>query len=290
MKGFHAMDSDRDGEVEMTALARALRAVGYGRNLPSRRGPGPGVDPDERFASLDADGNGVLSGEEPGSYMRRTQHFEDREITLEEYRVAWAELASRRGGRGGRSRGGGRGEVDAGHVEFLAGLDRSADRKLTAAESTDAIRTEISEAMEERTSLDVNGDGFVAPQEYALSQPAGRNPSGGSGLDGHALDHFRREDLDGDGAISIAEVARRVGATKLRMFTAIQLSLRLAQAETNNDGRLDRAELNALGGNGLADLLGVESDAPVEMARLYGKLYGASEDQALAIGRLLPDN
>ena len=108
MNGFRAIDSDNDGLVDLTAMVRSLRSVGYGQAQPARRGRGAGADPFEQFESLDADGDGMLRGDEPGPYMRQHESFKDGEVTLEEFRQAWAELPARRGSRAGRGGGGNR--------------------------------------------------------------------------------------------------------------------------------------------------------------------------------------
>lgn len=102
MEGFRAIDTDQDEEIDFSSVVRTLRSVGYGQAQPVRRGRGGGVDPFERFESLDVDGDGILREDEAGPYMRRTEYFKDGEVTLDEYKKAWEELQARRGVRGGR--------------------------------------------------------------------------------------------------------------------------------------------------------------------------------------------
>ena len=177
MKGFRAIDTDQDGEIDFSSLIRTLRSVGFGQALPVRRGPGGGSDPFERFESLDADGDGILREDEAGLYMRRTEYFKDGEVTLDEYTKAWEELQARRGARGGRgggpragaggpSRGGGgRGGLQGSDIEFLTSLDSNRDRILTHEENQGAIESAVAEAMDSPTSLDANSDEQVSARE-----------------------------------------------------------------------------------------------------------------------------
>ena len=295
MKGFRAFDSDNDGMVDMSMFLRTLRSVGYGQAQPVRRGRGGGVDPFDQFESLDADGDGILRGDEPGPYMRRHEFFKDGEVTLEEFQKAWAELQARRGGRGGggrggnrRSGGGGPGGLLSSDVEFLTSLDANRDRRLTVKEARKAITADVIEEIESRTSLDANGDSRVTASEYSLSQPKTGRPVDEDGLDGHARGHFEREDHDRDGVISNAEIAKRVYDRKIQRVRAIQLSLRLAASDGNADGTLDVEELESAGSNALVSALGGLDALPLELAVLYGKLYSASEDEADAIGQAIP--
>ncbi len=142
--------------------------------------------------------------------------------------------------------------------------------------------------MESRTSLDGNGDGGVTPREYSLSQPKTGQPVDENGLDGHARGHFEREDYDHDGVISMAEIAERVYASKVRRFRTMQLGLRLAPADVNADGKLDFAELESAGSDAVRRTLGVTKELPIELDTLYGKLHSASADETDAIDRAIP--
>ena len=292
MKGFRAIDSDDDGRIDITGLFRSLRSVGYGQVQPVRRGRGGGVDPFEQFESLDADGDGILRGDEPGPYMRRHEFFNDGEVTLDEFRKAWAELQARRGNRGGRGRGGdsrggsgGPSSLQTSDIEFLTALDGNRDRTLTVAEAQEAITSDVVEAFESRTSLDANGDGRVTPREYGLSQPKTGRPVDDDGLDGHARGHFEREDYDRDGVISTVEIAERVSSSKARRVRAIQLGLRLALADADSDGKLEPAELEAIGSDALITTLGGAGQLPLRLDTLYAKLYSASVEETDAIDR-----
>ncbi len=295
MKGFRAIDSDDDGRIDMTGLFRTLSSVGYGQARPERRGRGGGVDPFEQFESLDADGDGILRGDEPGPYMRRHEFFNDGEVTLDEFQKAWAELQARRGNRGGRGRGGDRrgggggpGGLQSSDIEFLTTLDANRDRTLTVAEAQEAITSDVVEAFESRTSLDANGDGTVTPLEYSLSQPKTGRPVDEYGLDGHARGHFEREDYDRDGVISTVEIVERVSISKARRVRAMQLGLRLALADTDADGKLGFAELKAIGSDTLIAALGGIEELPLGLDTLYGKFYSATEEETDAIDRAIP--
>lgn len=297
MKGLRVLDADGDGTIEVAAMVRSLRAIGYGKAQPRVRGGRGAAGPFERFETLDEDGDGLLRGDEPGPYMRGHEAFQDGEITFEEYRAAWAELQGRRGNRGGgrggggqsrgsgRARGSGSGEMSPSDLQFLSSLDANRDRILSAEEVRRAVALDVAEAMESRTGLDANSDGAVSAREYALSQPKTGRPVDKDGLDGHGRGHFEREDLNHDGALSVTEIAKRVYSTKIRRIHAMQLGLRLELADVNSDGQLDSGELRSVGGDtAVTALLGTDLGT-VALAAIYGRLYATSPDRAAAIDR-----
>ena len=180
-----------------------------------------------------------------------------------------------RGGRGGGRRGGGSAQTS--DVEFLASIDGNGDRMLTREEAREAIEREVRENMESRTSLDGDGDGAVSAREYSLSQ-AIRGETDADGLDGHARGHFRREDFDGDGGISVAEIGERVLVALIRRYRAMQLSLRLPALDANEDGSLQDSELGGLAESGAL---------PAEVGKLYAALYPLAPERTRALERLL---
>ncbi len=300
MKGFRAMDHDRDGKVDVGVMIQALKAAGYGQAQPIRRGRGGGADPFELFEQADADGDGILREDEAGPYVRGTEYFQDGEVTWEEYQKAWAELSARRGGQGRGGRGGGaRGDGGRGgrggggrdgggqsrDIEFLAALDANGDRELTAHEARAAIEAEIEEAMDTRVSLDVNQDGEISAREYGLSQPSTGREVDADGLDGHARGHFEREDFDRNGVITLGEIAERATRDPSRRLRAMQLSLRLLPADADADGSLASVELQALGGNVDWAVIGVSDKSPVELVQLYPRLHGLELDQSAELDR-----
>lgn len=298
MKGFRTMDDDRDGKVDVGVMIQTLRAAGYGQAQPIRRGRGGGADPFDLFERADADGDGILRGDEAGPYVRGTEYFQDGEVTWEEYQKAWAELSARRGGqgRGGRAGGargaGGRGGRDGGgqsrDIEFLAALDANGDRELTAREARAAIEAEVSEAMDTLASLDVNQDGEVSAREYSLAQPSTGGEVDRDGLDGHARGHFQREDVDRNGVITLDEIAERAARDPKRRIRAMQLSLRLSPADANADGSLTSVELQAVGGNVDWAVLGVSDKSPVALVQLFPRLHGLELDQSAVLDRMQP--
>ncbi|MDE0262063.1 MAG: hypothetical protein OXJ37_06630 [Bryobacterales bacterium] len=294
MKGFRAMDDDLDGEVDVAAMIQTLKAFGYGQAQPIRRGRGGGADPFDLFERADADGDGILREDEAGPFVRGTRYFQDGEVTLEEFQKAWAELAARRGGRGGGARGsggsagGGRGGGgQSSDIEFLAALDANGDRTLTAQEARAAIEAEIEEAMDTRVSLDVNQDGEISAREYGLSQPSTGREVDADGLDGHARGHFEREDFDRNGVITLDEIAERAARDPARRLRAMQLGVRIARADANGDSKLAWSELQAASGKADWTVLGVTERRPLEMVQLYPRLYGAEVDQAADLDRVL---
>ncbi len=303
MKGFRAMDDDRDGNVDVGVMIQTLKASGYGQAQPVRRGRGGGADPFELFERADANGDGILRDDEAGPFVRSTEYFQDGEVTLDEFQKAWAELGARRGGQRGGARGGGRGQGGRGgggrgrgaeggggqssDIEFLAALDANGDRMLTAGEARSAIETEVHEAIDTRASLDVNHDGEVSAREYGLSRPSTGREVDEDGLDGHARGHFQREDYDRDGVITLGEIAERAAQEPIRRLRAMQLSLRLSPADANANGELAWRELQAVSGKADWAVLGVSEQSPLEMAQLYPRLHGLELDQSADLDRAL---
>ena len=297
MKGFRFLDADRDGEIDFTSLVKTLRSVGYGKVQSGRGGRGGSADPFERFEALDSDGDGILREDEAGPYLRGTVYFGDGEVTLDEYRKAWAELVARRGRRG-RGAGGGRrpsGGSESGatglqarDVEFLAALDANRDRRLTREELRAAIESAVTEEMNSRTGLDADGNGEISAREYALSQPETGRPVDENGLDGHARGHFEREDRDRDGVITVAEVSERVSENLARRYRAVQIAVRLNPADANGDGHLELAELEAVDADAIASVLGVSADSPLKLEDLYGRIFGVSLDRTAALDEVIP--
>ena len=254
------------------------------------------------FERADADGDGILREDEAGPYMRGTEYFEDGEVTWEEYQKAWAELAARRGGRGGGARGGGGrgsgrsggggrggggGGGQSGDIEFLAALDANGDRELTVHEARAAIEAEIEEAMDTHVSLDVNQDGEISAREYGLSQPSSGREVDADGLDGHARGHFEREGYDRNGVITLGEIAERATRDPMRRLRAMQLSLRLLPADADAGGSLTSVELQAVAGNVDWAVLGASDKSPVELVQLYPRLHGLEVDQSADLDRML---
>ena len=292
VKGFRVLDDDGDGAVDFTALVRALRGVGYGKAAAVRRGRGGG-NPDLIFEEFDVNEDGVLSGDEPGPFLRESEYFADGEVTLEEYRIAARELARRRGNRGGggEGRGGGRrrggGEaVRTSDLEFMAAIDGNDDGALTTAEAREAIEREVRENMDSRASLDGDGDGAVSPREYGLSQPV-RGETDADGLDGHARGHFRREDFDGDGSLSVAEIGERTRASLSGRYRAMQLALRLQALDANEDGSLQNSELGGLTESRALRMDAGSGGGALEVGRLYGMLYRLPPERTAELERLL---
>lgn len=287
VKGFLVLDDDGDGAVDFTALVRALRGVGYGKAAAGQRGRGGG-NPDLIFEEFDVNEDGVLSGDEPGPFLRESEYFADGEVTLEEYRIAARELAQRRGnrGRGGGRRGGGGEAVRTSDLEFMAAIDGNDDGALTTAEAREAIEREIRENMDSRASLDGDGDGAVSPREYGLSQPI-RGETDADGLDGHARGHFRREDFDGDGSLSVAEIGERARASLSGRYRAMQLSLRLQALDANEDGSLQDSELDGLAESGALRMGADSGGGALEVGRLYGMIYRLPPGRTAELERLL---
>ena len=296
MKGFRALDANQDGRIELAPMVRTLKSIGYGQPRPRRRGGagarGGGVgamDPFDVFESRDENGDGVLQGEEIPGFVRRSRAAQPGEMDLEEFRQALAAFQSRaragggrRGGRGGAAASGQGEGVGAGSpapdlassdVLFLSALDANRDMNLSEDEAREAIRSEVTAAVQAHDGLDTNGDGQVSAREYGLSQPIRGGNMDQDGLDGHARGHFSREDTDGNGLISTAEAAERILQRLLPRFRAMQLGLRMVSADSNLDNKLDPVELQTLSPDGIWTQLEVASNQSLEIDGLYGKLY-----------------
>ena len=231
------------------------------------------------FRALDRDGDGAV----------------DLSPMLQGLRsIGYGNAASARGGRGrgGGRRGGGSdgpGGLQSDDLEFATTLDGNRDGTLTEAEAEAAVRADFSEAMEDRTSLDADGDGRIEPREYALSQPRTGGPVDDDGIDRHARGHFNREDFDRDGVISTAEIAQRVYPAKMRRYRAMQLGLRVARLDADGDGQLTSAELSA-GGTGLREALEASAPGPLDVTQLYPVFQRTRERQSGAVEAALSSN
>ena len=131
--------------------------------------------------------------------------------------VATTAMADRRGDGPGHEGGAAFIEMD------FAAMDADKDGKVTPAE-IEAARTA------RMAAADTDGDGFYSAEELAAMQMSRMQARSGE----MAARMIARQDADGDGKLSVAEMAPRTGAE--RMF---------ARIDTDKDGALSQAELTA---------------------------------------------
>ena len=86
----------------------------------------------------------------------------------------------------------------------------------------------------------------------------------------------------------MAEIATRVRLSKERRFRSMQLGLRLVPSDANADGKLGFSELGFDASGAVQAGLGVTEDAPIELSKVYGKLYGAPTQVTDAIDLAIP--
>ncbi len=211
------------------------------------RGPGRGgFMPSVGFNALDANGDGVLSGEElvgAGASLKKLDTNGDGKITEDEIRAAMPQGFGR-GGPEGRRREGGREEGPRGAsaddtVQTLMALDRNGDGKISKDELPERMQ-----GMLERG--DENKDGVLNADEVrklAASQApsAGQAGRGGRGPEGAEFAMMRMDrvlaavDSDADGTISSEEIRNSSAA--------------LRKLDQDSDGRITQEEARpAMGG------------------------------------------
>lgn len=115
-------------------------------------------------------------------------------------------------------------------VEFLSSLDKDKNGKVSVDEAKNQVAESLIKTLKSRTDLDRDGDGRISKKEYAVSQRPKFGKMDSDGLDGHGRGHFKREDPDQDGYISLAtETLPRYFQRELSAVNRIQLCLRLAK-------------------------------------------------------------
>ncbi|MEM7206155.1 MAG: hypothetical protein AAF628_38230 [Planctomycetota bacterium] len=192
-----------------------------------------------------------------------------RPMTGEDGAVPMAELvaALRRTGVGSGREGS---RTVAADLEFVGALDPEQSGRVMPKNVMAAIRAAFTAGMESRTSLDTDGDGILTKKEYAVGQVPKFGEFDEHGLDGHGRGHFRREDSNQDGQISLAEetflrVQSRV-AGRVHRFRWCILVDRAMKGETE------------IGFERFASM--VEADAEVAK-ELWNKLAGEASELAL---------
>lgn len=307
--GLKQMAKHETGSVELIELVKMLRASGFsekratpvaqssngsgrassegspgrdqrgsGRGGSTRGGSGHGGgagggrggDPSERFNSLDADGDGVLTGGEIGARMQGTPPAADNSVTLEEFKAAWAAMMAdggsghSHGGGGGHSHGGGRGGAASQVVqpknsdaEFLLLLDQNRDRKLTLEEVVVGVRTDIQGNLAELVKLDADHDGKITLAEFAMHAAAAADAPTQSSepptLGRRDRGRFARIDTNSDETLDALEIVASATATTKPRLLAIGVCCALHATEAHRDDDLTPSEITtaALATSGL---------------------------------------
>ncbi|MEM9703145.1 MAG: hypothetical protein AAF907_11950, partial [Planctomycetota bacterium] len=223
-----------------------------------------GFDPATRFAQMDVDGDGALTGAELTERHKGTDLAADGKLTKDEFLQLWERMRAGMGGGSGRHGGcsggpsgrhGGGGHGGHGHggghshqhggnpsedAAFLVSLDGDRDRLVATDEVSAAIVAAVKTAAETRMAKDTDEDGAVSAEEYA-SVPDGESPVRG------ARRRFAREDADGDGSLSADEAKLAARAEIAQRARRLGLCLHLAGIDADGDGSVSPAERQANG-------------------------------------------
>lgn len=254
--------------ADFAPFVTALKAAGIGKPAPQGQAPPGAAEGNietgraiakELFAAADKDGDGVILVEQlPHEMAERVESAEeakDGKLTTEE--LATALLAARRreltaGNTGGRGPGGGGGRGGRGGMNnaeadtaFAASLDANRDGKVSRDELKQAVEALLVKALERPASMDTDLDGSISKKEYAISMPPKFGEIDADGMDGHARGHFKQEDKDEDGKLSVEEVATPALARVANRVRNLRLAVVLASADTNGDGKLSVEEIQA---------------------------------------------
>ena len=117
----------------------------------------------------------------------------------------------------------------AADIELLTSLDPEQSGTVALDKLPAIVESAFAAAMESRSSLDTDGDGILTKKEYAVGQVPKFGEFDEHGLDGHGRGHFRREDRDEDGTISLAgEAFVRVQARVHGQVERLMLCVHLA--------------------------------------------------------------
>lgn len=121
-----------------------------------------------------------------------------------------------------------------GDTALITALDGDQDGRVSPAEVRSAIAATFAKSLESRTSLDLDGDGILTKKEYAVGQVPKFGEFDEHGLDGHGRSHFRREDSNEDGVISLidetfARIESRVAARVQRIGLCVAIAGRSAE-------------------------------------------------------------
>ena len=177
-------------------------------------------------------------GDNVGRAAERQQRRTTRQSPADEEPAADADGERRRGADGDRRRGrdeegeagrfGGEGRFRRANPMFEA-LDADGDQSISTAELRKAIAA--------LKKLDADGDGLITLDEASPRGPGGIGGPGGpfgGGNPGQFVDSImQRNDRNGDGRLTLDEM------------TDERMAMMLANADTNNDRAIDRAELEA---------------------------------------------
>ncbi|MFH5803727.1 hypothetical protein [Alienimonas sp. DA493] len=327
--------AERGAGVRLVSVIKAVRPLGYGapragsddygargrggqrrggqgrggQGGGARGGRGGGFDPVARFAQLDADGDGALTGAELNDRHRQSDLAADGSLTKDEFLALFEQMRTgggmghggghgghshgggNRGGghnhgggtagggnRGGGNRGGGGPTADpSAEAAFLVALDADRDRVLTAAELPGAIAAALQAAVEADLAKDANGDGALSLEEYA-AEPAGAGPDTEPAAVGRGTRRqFSRADADGDGALSAEELEAAAANEVAGRVASLARCLRLAGVDANGDGAVTPAEFKAAAeGAGLGGAVGAFGEEPVPLEDLSALLSRAA--------------
>ena len=124
-----------------------------------------------------------------------------------------------------KRRGRGAANSDKAAHPVMRALDTNGDGTLSA--------TEISSALTALATLDTDGDGAITPQELMPKRGRGGAGSQAEGGNMRRVNQMMKRDANGDGTLSVDEVSD--GFAK-----------RFDKVDTNGDGVIDRAELEAM--------------------------------------------
>lgn len=174
-------------------------------------------------------------------------------------------------------------QIAQGELDTLQGIDQNKDLKTDAEEIEESIRGYLAFELNDRLSVDGDGDKKLTLQEYALSVPA-RGEIEEDGVDWHQRGHFKSEDKDENGILDIEELMGYTVEGVLKRAALVHLVHTLPAADKDGDKALNEEEFSAISekaGDLWAEASLLADPMPLDQA--YASLYWLSAEDIEAL-------